>query len=159
MALSAIQPAGADTRSARPLTPPVSSQRTLAALRGLGRLPEPDDPATIRHTAAQLVSELFFKPLLAEMRALPFGNGVGHGGRGEEVFAERLDERLADAVTAAQRGGLVEQIVRRLRPPAVGSDLELTAEAPPPAGATADPRRVLWPARASLKPEPTGLQT
>ncbi|MGD8453438.1 MAG: hypothetical protein PVJ57_16620 [Phycisphaerae bacterium] len=77
---------------------------------------DPHDPVLVRRTAAQMVSELFFKPLLAEMRASPFGGEIGGGGRGEEVFGERLDELLADAAANADQGGLVTQIAKYLSP-------------------------------------------
>lgn len=64
----------------------------------------------IKETAAQLVSTLFFQPLLAEMRKLPFGKDIGSGGRGEEVFGEQLDSRAADAVSAASPNSLTQQI-------------------------------------------------
>ena len=100
----------------------------IATLRALGRPLDTHDPSVIRDVAAQMVSELFFVPMLAEMRTFPFGNEFGHGGRGEAVFGEQLDQRVADVVASAGHGGLVEQIAKRLEraqhspPPSQGAD-------------------------------------
>lgn len=67
-----------------------------------------------KETASQMVSELFFGPMLAQMRKFPFGTEIGSGGRGEEVFGEQLDRKLADSVAAAQGGPLIRQLEARL---------------------------------------------
>lgn len=85
-------------------------QRTLAQL---GRRMAPTDKASARQAAAMLVSQLFFVPLLAQMRAFPIGGRVGGGGRGEEVFGEQLDQRIADIV-ARNAPGLTTQIESKL---------------------------------------------
>jgi Rod binding domain-containing protein len=84
------------------------------AWQQLGRALDPDDPAVVRHTCAQFVSELFFKPLLAELRAGSLAAPFADGGQTEAIFGQLLDERIADTVATSQRGGLVEQLVRHL---------------------------------------------
>ena len=93
---------------------PSAARRGLTALQQLGRPANSHDPAVIRQAASQMVSELFFKPLLAELRSSPFAAEFAHGGQTEAVFGEQLDERIADAVANADRGGLVDQLVTRL---------------------------------------------
>ena len=85
-------------------------QRTLTQL---GRKIDPTDKAAVRQAASLLVSQLFFMPLLAQVRKLPFGGQVGSGGRGEEVFGEQLDQRIADIV-ANNTPGLTAQIESKL---------------------------------------------
>ncbi len=63
-----------------------------------------------RGTARELVSALFYEPMLAEMRQFPFGQKFGNGGRAEEIFGERLDQLTAAAVVSRQRGGLIDLI-------------------------------------------------
>ncbi|MEW6250006.1 MAG: hypothetical protein AB1716_05120 [Planctomycetota bacterium] len=82
---------------------------TLRALAAEPRLAD-SDSAVVRQTAQQLGSELFFKPLLAEMRKFPLGRAFADGGRTEAVFGEQLDQRLADSVAAAAPG-LVERLM------------------------------------------------
>jgi hypothetical protein len=94
-ALNALNPQ--QTRLAR--TPGVSG-----GLAGLQRAVQKGTPLTAaqaKEAATQLVSEVAFKPLLAELRQQPFGDERFHGGRTEEIFGERLDERLADAAARA----------------------------------------------------------
>ncbi len=89
------------------------SNRELRALQAAGGKLDTHDPQTVQHAAGELLSELFFKPLLAEMRRFPFGRELATGGQTEAVFGEQLDQRIADSVAAADPG-LLKQITRRL---------------------------------------------
>jgi len=118
------------TRPTAPTAQPerydAGTSRKLGAWRNLGRKVDAQDPAVVRDAAALMTSELFFAPMLAEMRKFPFGDEIGNGGRMEEAFGEQLDQRVADAV-ARSDGGFTEQLARRLeRKPAA------TAEPPHP---------------------------
>ena len=101
-------------------------------LQTLGRRLDPHDPAVIQQAAGQLASELFFAPLLAEMRQFPFGQKLANGGQMEAAFGEQLDQRLADQVAASDQA-LLKQIVRQL--------------APQTETATPGAERVTWPAQ------------
>lgn len=70
-----------------------------------------EDP---RLVAAQLVSTLFYAPLLSEMRKFSIGEKFASGGRTEEIFGEQLDRHIADAVAAADRGGLTDLLARQI---------------------------------------------
>lgn len=97
-------------------TPPryqAGAVHRLEALRRLGRKLDAQDPDLIREAAALLTSQLFFAPLLAEARKLPFGGEFAQGGRMEEAFGEQLDLQLADAVARSDRG-LTRQLAERL---------------------------------------------
>lgn len=87
----------------------------LRTLAELGRRLGPTDPDVQRQAATQLLSELFFKPLLAEMRRFPFGRELATGGQTESIFGERLDERVADTVSAGARG-VVDAVLSSLDP-------------------------------------------
>lgn len=96
-----------------------STPARLAAWRALGRRLDPQDPRVAREAASLLTSQLFFAPLLAEMRKLPFGRQFGHGGRMEEAFGEQLDMRIADTVARSDTGltaQLAERLARSQRP-------------------------------------------
>ncbi len=86
----------------------------LAAQRNLGRKVDTQDARQLRQAAVQLTSQLFFAPMLAEMRKMQQGQKFGGGGRTEEVFGEQLDLRLADAMAAGNPGGLVGKIAGKL---------------------------------------------
>lgn len=89
--------------------------REFAATMALGRRTQADDPEAAKTAAAQLLSTLFFTPLLAEMRSFPLGKEYGHGGMMEDAFAEQLDQRIADQV-AREADGLVDVVARRFEP-------------------------------------------
>ncbi len=78
---------------------------------GAGRDARLEDPRLI---AAQLVSTLFYAPLLSEMRKFSIGEKFASGGRTEEIFGEQLDRHIADAAAAADHGGLTDLLVRQL---------------------------------------------
>jgi hypothetical protein len=102
--------------------------RQLHALQGLGRKLDATDPRLAREAAALLTSQLFFAPLLAETRKLPFGKGFGHGGRMEDAFGEQLDTHIADVVARRDRG-LTQQLADCLaRKSAGASASNLTAQ-------------------------------
>lgn len=88
----------------------------LGALRQSGRKLDHDDPRVRREAAAKLASQLFFQPLLAELRKTPFGEKLARGGRTEEVFGEQLDTRVADAIAFSDPGGLVTQLETAIDP-------------------------------------------
>jgi Rod binding domain-containing protein len=148
MGVAAIQPVSTGLAGGRRAPQTVASRRELAVLQALGRPLAAHDPALIRQTAAQTVSELFYVPLLAQMRQFPFGSELGLGGRGEAVFAERLDQQLADAVTAAERDGLVDQIAGRLEDAAQ----RVAAPAAQSAAATVPPARPTQPSARAPGP-------
>ncbi|MCA9242521.1 MAG: rod-binding protein [Phycisphaerales bacterium] len=93
--------------------------RSLQFLRELGRAKDannPQDPRLAREASSELLSNLFFQPLLAEARKMPFQSELFSGGRGEEVFGEQLDIRVADAVAAANPGGIAQSVERYFEP-------------------------------------------
>ena len=114
MIAAVAQPVSAPASGAAPAT---ADRRWLNGWQALGRPLDPDDPTVIRHAASQMVSELFFKPLLAELRESPLGADFANGGQTEAIFGARLDEQIADAVAATDRSGLVNQIAEELGAP------------------------------------------
>jgi hypothetical protein len=87
--------------------------RKVDLLRRLGRKIDAQDPAVAREAAALMTSQLFFAPVLAEMRKFPFGKELGSGGRMEEAFGEQLDQHIADIVARSDRG-LTAELAERL---------------------------------------------
>lgn len=89
-------------------------RRGFDTLVAMGRPPTGNDPRTVQQTATGLASNLFFAPMLEEMRRLPFGGAVGGGGREEQVFGPQLDQRIADSVAGANAGGLTYWIQQKI---------------------------------------------
>lgn len=90
-----------------------ADRSVLGALGRLGRQQDERLAPSPRQAAELMVSQLFYQPLLAEARQSPFQTEIGSGGRGEEVFGEQLDLLLADRMSAAAQGGLIEQLAER----------------------------------------------
>jgi len=99
-----------DSSAARPPGVARTSLRTLAAL---GRRPNLGNPALRREVAGQFAAELFFAPLLAEMRQFPLGRGLVDGGQTEAIFGQQLDQHIADQVALGSTG-LLTEIAERL---------------------------------------------
>ncbi|MBK8914417.1 MAG: hypothetical protein IPM64_07405 [Phycisphaerales bacterium] len=95
--------------------PAESSASHPAAANGraqdaLGRASGEPRSALIRRTAEGLSAAMFFGPMLEQMRSDPTGREFAHGGRGEDAFGQLLDQRIAAAAAAADRGGVTAQI-------------------------------------------------
>lgn len=90
-------------------------------LESVGRPPGNEDPRSDQQAATLLVSQLFVGPLLAKAREFPIGGEIGHGGRGEDVFGEQLDQVLADRI-AARLPGLTSQLRSRFAAQRQASD-------------------------------------
>ncbi|MFN0138334.1 MAG: hypothetical protein ACKVS9_19700 [Phycisphaerae bacterium] len=89
--------------------------RVLSAMTGVGRKIDAGDPRQTRQAAVQLVSQVFFAPMLQEMRELPFGKEIGHGGRMEDAFGQQFDQRVADSVAREGVRPLVDKIEQKLK--------------------------------------------
>jgi len=72
----------------------------------LGRKADAQDPRVRWDAAAQVTSQLFFAPLLAEARRSNLGGPLASGGRVESAFGERLDLYISDVVARSDAGGL-----------------------------------------------------
>ena len=126
-------------------------RRQFAQLSASGHAMDLKTPAARETVAAQLVSEMAFKPMLAEMRKFPLANNdMFSGGRGEEVFGERLDEQFADIV-ASRSSGVTADIAERLKPRGGESAEGTSAEAAPQSVST--PQAAWWQMPAALNPD------
>ena len=85
-------------------------QDTLDALRnGRG-----GDERQRLKTATQLLEGSFYLEMFKAMRKTVPEGGIIEGGRGEDVFADMLDEHLAEAAASRAEGGLADALYRRL---------------------------------------------
>lgn len=91
-----------------------SDRDSFAVSRALGRKSDTRDPLVQKMAAGQLVSEMFFAPLLAEMRKFPIGKDFLTEGRTEAIFNEELDKRTADLVATSSGGSLGQNILRKM---------------------------------------------
>lgn len=95
-----------------------------------GRL-KPGAPEEELHQVAQQFEGFFLSLLMKEMRKTVQKTGLFSGGKGEEVFTDLLDEKVAES--AVQRGqglGIGEMIVRQYRRQVAAADAGGAAGAP-----------------------------
>lgn len=77
------------------------------ALHSAGR-----DRQQVREAAEQFVSTAFLMPLLEQARQDPFKSDLFHGGQGEEMFGQQLDQHYADTMVRGIDFPLVDAIER-----------------------------------------------
>lgn len=97
--------------------PPVrdlTATRRFGALRDLGRRLDASDPGSARQAATQMLAQVFFAPMLAEMRASTMGEKLTGGGLMGGAMGEQLDLRVADAAAAGNPGGLVSLLENKI---------------------------------------------
>lgn len=75
----------------------------------------------LRKSIDEFVGMVFYGQLLKAMRNSPLKSDIGHGGRGEDIFAGQLDIELSQQVGRASGSGLSDAIYRRLRRGAVAA--------------------------------------
>ncbi len=68
----------------------------------------------LRESSEQLVASAFVQTLLDASQHSRLKGAVGHGGRGEEVFAEQMNIILAERIAASPRLGVAEAVYERL---------------------------------------------
>ncbi len=78
------------------------------------------DLAALRKTSGQIVGSVFYGTLLKTMRQSVIKGEYGHGGRGEEVFANQLDAILAERMGTAGNSGLANVLYDRLERQQIG---------------------------------------
>lgn len=71
------------------------------------------DERRLEQVAGEVVGQIFFAPLLAQMRSSGLKGEFGHGGRGEEVFGAQLDSLLASEIGKSKQSPIAEVICRR----------------------------------------------
>ena len=85
--------------------------------------PTTRDPLSkLRDAIDQTVGSVFYGTLLKTMRQSPLKGTIGHGGRGEEIFQNQLDQLFVERAGSARGYDLNETIFKRLADSAVAYD-------------------------------------
>jgi len=64
----------------------------------------------LRDAAEQLVATTFIMPLFSQLRNDPMASEMFHGGRGEKVFQQQLDQVLSDRISTGAGFELVDTV-------------------------------------------------
>ena len=73
----------------------------------------------LRDAVDRVLGSVFYGPLLQTMRSSSLKGAVGHGGRGEEIFQNQLDQLFAERAGQASNNGLGETLFNRFARAAV----------------------------------------
>ena len=79
--------------------------------------------AQLREAAEKLVSTTMIMPMFEQLRNDPLATNLFHGGRGEKIFQQQMDQILSDRVAGATRFDLVDAVYKQLSTAAKGEGL------------------------------------
>ncbi len=105
-------PASADPHEVTSKTSSVATHERAAKQSTLTHQPT-EAEREAQEVASKLASQLFYFPLLQQMREFELGQRFANGGRTEAIFGERFDQHIADLVAANDRSGLVDALARQ----------------------------------------------
>lgn len=78
--------------------------------RSEGQSPEEQ----LREAAEKLVSTTLIMPMFEQLRNDPLATNLFHGGRGEKIFQQQMDQVLSDRIAGATRFDLVDSVYKQL---------------------------------------------
>ena len=78
------------------------------------------EEAQLREAAEKLVSTTLIMPLFEQLRNDPLAVNLFHGGRGEKIFQQQMDQVLSDRIAGATRFDLVDAVYKQLSAAAKG---------------------------------------
>ena len=120
MSLSVLQPAMDSYETTRLAAPGIdrstdaSSSPSAASLFG-SRLDHAQtagqsEDEQLKELTEMLVSTAFIMPMFEKMRNDPLASNLFHGGRGEKVFQQQLDQVISDRISSASSLGLADAL-------------------------------------------------
>jgi len=72
------------------------------------------EQAHLREAAEKLVSTTLIMPMFEQLRNDPLATNLFHGGRGEKIFQQQMDQVLSDRIAGATRFDLVDAVYKQL---------------------------------------------
>ena len=81
------------------------------------------EEAQLREAAEKLVATTLIMPMFEQLRNDPLAAKLFHGGRGEEIFQQQMDQVLSDRIAGATRFDLVDSVYQYLSSAAKGEAL------------------------------------
>lgn len=68
----------------------------------------------LREAAEKLVATTLIMPMFEQLRNDPLATNMFHGGRGEKIFQQQMDQVLSDRIAGATRFDLVDSVYKQL---------------------------------------------
>ncbi len=78
----------------------------------------------LREAAEKLVATTLIMPMFERLRNDPLAANLVHGGRGEKIFQQQLDQVLSDRIAGATNFDLVDSVYKQLSREAVGGEVD-----------------------------------
>lgn len=72
------------------------------------------EEAQLREAAEKLVSTTMIMPMFEQLRNDPLATNMFHGGRGEKIFQQQMDQILSDRIAGATRFDVVDAVYKQL---------------------------------------------
>ncbi|MEM6256898.1 MAG: rod-binding protein [Planctomycetota bacterium] len=72
------------------------------------------EEAQLREAAEKLVSTTLIMPMFERLRNDPLAVNLVHGGRGEKIFQQQMDQILSDRIASASNFDLVDSVYKQL---------------------------------------------
>lgn len=110
MELATRQPTRVDTSAAQGFAAAPVFNGFLDRAYSEGR----GEEAQLREAAEKLVSTTLIMPMFERMRNDPLAANLFHGGRGEKIFQQQMDQILSDRVAGAANFDVVDAVYRQL---------------------------------------------
>lgn len=83
------------------------------------------EDAQLREAAEKLVATTLIMPMFEQLRNDPLAANLFHGGRGEEIFQQQMDQVLSDRIAGATRFDLVDSVYKHLSDAAKGKAVNI----------------------------------
>ena len=115
MELATQQASRIDTRADRDPSAPV-----FAGFMDRARTEGQSEEAQLREAAEKLVATTLIMPMFEQLRNDPLATNLFHGGRGEKIFQQQMDQVLSDRIAGATRFDLVDSVYKQLSAAANG---------------------------------------
>lgn len=74
---------------------------------------DPKTQTKLKEVTSQFLSAALYLPLMKQMREDPFKTEMFHGGMGEDMFNQQMDQQMADRLASSSSGQLGESIYKR----------------------------------------------
>lgn len=102
-----------------------SSAPVFAGLMDRARSEGGTTDEQLREASEKLVSTTFIMPLFEQLRRDPLAANLVHGGRGEKVFRQQLDQVLSDRIAGASNFDLVDSVYNQLNKGLTGKAVDV----------------------------------
>lgn len=104
----------------RPVSGDIAAAPVFNGFMDRARSEGQGEDAQLREAAEKLVATTLIMPMFEQLRNDPLAANMFHGGRGETIFQQQMDQVLSDRIAGATRFDLVDSVYNHLSAAAKG---------------------------------------